>query len=145
MRFLCCICVAGLTLFAGPATATAQTFSMDWYTIDGGGGQSSDGTFELNGTIGQPDAGAVMTGGNFELAGGFWVVPNTLPFILGDANGDGFFNNGDIGAFVLALTNAAAYQATYPNVDPDVVLDMNGDGFFNNGDIGEFVAALTGN
>ncbi len=64
--------------------------------------------------------------------------------LLGDANGDGVFNNGDIASFVLALTNAAAYQAMYPNVDPDVVLDMNGDGFFNNGDIGGFVAALTG-
>ena len=64
--------------------------------------------------------------------------------LLGDANGDGVFNNGDIASFVLALTNAAAYQAMYPNVDSDVVLDMNGDGFFNNGDIGGFVAALTG-
>ena len=76
MRILCCICVAGLAMFAGPVTATAQSFSMDWYTIDGGGGQSGDGTFELKGTIGQPDAGPVMTGGNFELAGGFWVGPN---------------------------------------------------------------------
>ena len=105
MRILCCICVAGLTLFAGPVTATAQSFSMDWYTIDGGGGQSGDGTFELKGTIGQPDAGPVMTGGNFELAGGFWVGPNKLPIILGDANDDGVFNNLDIASFVLALTN----------------------------------------
>ena len=63
---------------------------------------------------------------------------------LGDANGDGELNNGDIASFVLALTNHAAHQAMYPNVDPDVVLDMNDDGVFNNGDIAGFVAALTG-
>ena len=48
--------------------------------------------------------------------------------VLGDANGDGVFNNLDIAAFVLALTNPAAYPAMFPDVDPDVVLDMNGDG-----------------
>ena len=144
IRILSCICVAGLTLFAGPVTATAQSFSMDWYTIDGGGGRTSDGTFELNGTIGQPDAGPVMTGGNFELAGGFGVGQNHLPIILGDANDDGVLNNLDIAWFVLALVDPSAYQAMFPDVDPDVVLDMNGDGVFNNLDIAGFVAALLG-
>lgn len=64
--------------------------------------------------------------------------------ILGDANGDELFNNADIAAFVLALTNPVFYEAIYSNVDPDIVLDMNGDGAFNNGDIAAFVAALTG-
>lgn len=64
--------------------------------------------------------------------------------VLGDANGDGVFNNADIASFVLALTNPAAYQAMFPNADPDVVLDMNGDEVFNNADIAAFVAALTG-
>jgi endonuclease I len=64
--------------------------------------------------------------------------------ILGDANGDSVFNNLDIAAFVLALTNPVAYQAMFPDVDPDVVLDMNGDGVFDNLDIAGFVAALTG-
>lgn len=64
--------------------------------------------------------------------------------VLGDANDDGVFNNSDIAAFVLALTNTGAFQAMFPDVDPDVVLDMNGDGVFDNGDIASFVAALTG-
>ena len=143
-RFLCCICVVRLAMFASPETATAQSFSMDWYTIDGGGGKSSNGTFELNGTIGQPDAGAVMTGGGFELSGGFRVAQINLQIILGDANNDGFFNNLDIASFVLALTNPVTYQAMFPDVDPDVVLDMNQDKVFDNLDIAAFVAALTG-
>ena len=67
-----------------------------------------------------------------------------LEFQLGDANGDGTFNNQDIASFVLALTSLPAYQAMFPDVDPDVVLDMNDDGVFNNLDIADFVAALTG-
>ena len=39
---------------------------------------SAGGSFSLNGTIGQPDAGA-MSGGNFSLAGGFWGASQTSP------------------------------------------------------------------
>lgn len=51
--------------------ASAQNYSIDWFTIDGGGGTSSGGQYTLSGTIGQPDAGT-MSGGNFTLDGGFW-------------------------------------------------------------------------
>ncbi|MHC4458352.1 MAG: hypothetical protein ACYS0I_14945 [Planctomycetota bacterium] len=46
-------------------------YELSWYTIDGGGGRSSGGQYELLGTIGQPDA-AAMSGGGYELLGGFW-------------------------------------------------------------------------
>ena len=144
LRFLCFICVVGLSLFAGPLTASAQLFSVDWYTIDGGGGQSGDGSFELTWTVGQPDAGAVMTGGGFELTGGFGVAQINLQIVLGDANDDGVFNNLDIASFVLALTDPVTYQTMFPDVDTELVLDMNGDGVFDNLDIASFVAALTG-
>ena len=52
-------------------------FSIDWHTVDGGGGYSAGGDFEIEGTIGQPDA-AFMAGGGFELAGGFWAVAPSL-------------------------------------------------------------------
>ncbi len=50
--------------------AAAQP-TIDWYTVDGGGGTSTGGQFTLSGTIGQPDAGT-MSGGSFTLLGGFW-------------------------------------------------------------------------
>jgi len=50
--------------------AQAQ-YSLDWTTIDGGGGTSTGGVYSVTGTIGQPDAGA-MSGGPFTLQGGFW-------------------------------------------------------------------------
>lgn len=60
-------------LLGGVATARAQVYSIDWFTIDGGGGTSTGGVYSVTGTIGQPDAGA-MSGGNYTLAGGFWGV-----------------------------------------------------------------------
>ena len=62
-----------LLLSCAILTAGAQSFSIDWFTIDGGGGTSSGGNFTLSGTIGQPDAGT-MSGGNFSLNGGFWAL-----------------------------------------------------------------------
>ncbi len=52
------------------ASASAD-YDINWYSIDGGGGQSSGGTYIVRGTIGQPDA-AVSVGGDYELLGGFW-------------------------------------------------------------------------
>ena len=57
-----------------PAAVNAQSYSIDWYTIDGGGGTSTGGVYSVSGTIGQPDAGGPMTGGNFSLTGGFWAL-----------------------------------------------------------------------
>jgi hypothetical protein len=53
--------------------ASGQTYSIDWSTIDGGGGTSTGGVYSVSGTIGQPDAGT-MSGGNYTLQGGFWGI-----------------------------------------------------------------------
>jgi hypothetical protein len=55
------------------STAFAQTYSIDWSTIDGGGGTSTGGAYSISGTIGQPDAGT-MSGGQYSLPGGFWSL-----------------------------------------------------------------------
>ena len=60
-------------LFIFCFSAQAQ-YSIDWHTIDGGGGTSTGGVYSVSGTIGQPDAGT-MSGGNYTLQGGFWVLP----------------------------------------------------------------------
>ena len=54
--------------------ARAQSYSIDWYKIAGGGGSSSNAQYQLSGTIGQPDASGAMTGGNFSLTGGYWSL-----------------------------------------------------------------------
>lgn len=60
-----------LILLTLAATAHAQSYAITWWTVDGGGGTSSGGSYTLSGTIGQPDAG-VLSGGTYSLTGGFW-------------------------------------------------------------------------
>ncbi len=59
---------------AGGVPATAQPYAVSWYTIDGGGGTSSGGTYSLVSTIGQPDAGT-LSGGSYLVVGGFLSIP----------------------------------------------------------------------
>jgi hypothetical protein len=62
-----------VTAFIGLSIGTsAADFSVSWSTIDGGGGTSTGGVYQVSGTIGQPDAGAPMSGGNYSVTGGFW-------------------------------------------------------------------------
>ena len=82
----------GLFMWLGLASALAQSYSIDWWTVDGGGGTSTGGVYMVSGTIGQPDAG-VMSGGNFTVQGGFWpgiIVPSTgeTPTLFIQRSGD---------------------------------------------------------
>ena len=47
-------------------------YSVSWWTVDGGGGQSSGGPYLVKGTTGQADAGSAMNGGRYQVSGGFW-------------------------------------------------------------------------
>ena len=38
------------------------------------GGTSTGGVYQVSGTIGQPDAGPTMSGGNYSVDGGFWSI-----------------------------------------------------------------------
>jgi len=63
-----------LLLAAFCSQAWGQSYSIDWYKIAGGGGISTGATYQVSGTIGQPDASAAMTGGSYSLTGGFWSL-----------------------------------------------------------------------
>jgi hypothetical protein len=57
-----------------PTGAHAQSYNIDWYKVAGGGGTSTGGTYQVSGTIGQPDASPQMSGGAYSLTGGFWAL-----------------------------------------------------------------------
>jgi hypothetical protein len=82
----------------GTMDVLAQTggpYDLSWSSIDGGGQASTGGSYWVGGTIGQPDAGAVLTGGAFELTGGFWSFQEgnptavTLAFFTATPQGSG--------------------------------------------------------
>jgi hypothetical protein len=66
--------LTGVALALSASSLRAQSYSIDWYKVSGGGGTSSNGQFTVSGTIGQHDAGGPMTGGNYSLTGGFWSL-----------------------------------------------------------------------
>jgi hypothetical protein len=55
-------------------SANAQSYSIDWFKIAGGGGTSTGAVYSVSGTIGQHDAGGPMTGGSYSLTSGFWAL-----------------------------------------------------------------------
>lgn len=69
-----CLVLAGLLL--ANATLHAQTYSVPWFKIAGGGGmQSTGGVYALSGTIGQVDTGRVAsTNDSYRLESGFWAI-----------------------------------------------------------------------
>lgn len=78
--------------------AHAQTYSIDWYKVAGGGGTSSNTTYSLAGTIGQADAGGAMTAGGYTVTGGFWSMISVVQ---------------TPGAPLLQITNAGAKVIVY--------------------------------
>jgi hypothetical protein len=62
---------------------------------------------------------------------------------LGDVNCDGVVNFDDINAFMLALSDPAAYAAAFPSCDR-LKADCNADGVVDFDDIDPFVALLSG-
>ena len=64
---LLCLCT---TLAA--SVAVVPGYDVSWSTIDGGTAVIAGGSFQLTGTVGQPEAGGIMAGGAFGVTGGFW-------------------------------------------------------------------------
>jgi len=72
--------IAG-ALFGVVSVSALAGYNLDWWTVDGGGATSSTGgSYSLDGTMGQPDAGT-SSGGTYTLAGGFWGgEPSTVNY-----------------------------------------------------------------
>jgi hypothetical protein len=73
LRLTLFLVVGCLLLSAGLTRAqSGGGYDLTWSSVDGGGAMwSTDGSYSLGGTAGQPDAGP-LTGGGYTLVGGFW-------------------------------------------------------------------------
>jgi hypothetical protein len=100
-------------------------YSVDWSTIDGGGGTSTGGVYTVTGTIGQPDA-AQMSGGNYTLQGGFWgavaaVQTPGAPYLTVKRSNNAVIVSWPLPAdgWVLQATNALPHGAAgWPQLAP---------------------------
>jgi hypothetical protein len=73
-KFISCAAIGLLAAFGSQFSVRAQSYAIDWYKVAGGGGTSTGSVYSVSGTIGQPEAGGPMTGGNYSLTGGFWSL-----------------------------------------------------------------------
>lgn len=123
-----------MLLFATVPSLLMGQYEITSYTIDAGGSYSEGSDFELEGTVGQHDAGPNhgMSGGDFTLFGGFWTPLIVDCNCLGDMNSDGARDGGDIQQFVLCIIIGGACSCA----------DVNGMSGIGLDDIPEFVNNL---
>ena len=95
--------------------------------------RSTGGSFELSGTIGQPDAG-VAAGGAFELSGGFWFA---IP--PGDVGEDGIVDLSDHQKLVECLGGPSA-----PVSDDCRIVDVDRSGAVDMRDVAIVQRVFTG-
>lgn len=151
------LCRCSLLLLTVPAVILAQSYDISWHTIDGGGGTSTGGGYELSGTIGQPDASAAdaLTGGGYTLTGGFWpgAVPACGTFVAADFDRDCDVDAADFARFVVCDTgpsvpyNPAALPAgcTFaPDAQNQIAPDLDKDNDVDQDDFSILQRCTTG-
>ena len=112
------------------ATTNAQPapqFDLDWYTIDGGGQMFSiSREFELGGTIAQHDGVQTLSGGGFQLVGGFWPVAlvEEAPPCPGDLDLDGDVDIADLTQLLAHFGMAAGATPADGDLDGDTDVDI---------------------
>lgn len=89
--------ILSLIVLASVPMADAQTYSVDWYVIGCGGGNSHSQSYSVDGAIGQPITGRSFSA-SYAIEGGFWVGagPSGCVYLPGNANGVSPFNGIDV-------------------------------------------------
>jgi hypothetical protein len=105
--------LAAAALGAFAPLGSAQDYRMESWTIDSGSATLTSGDWTLRSTIGQHDAGTVVSG-DFRLEGGFW--PGATP--------DPGCNTADLADpfGVLDLADIVAFITAFGAQDPDADL-----------------------
>ncbi len=125
-------------LLAASAAVMAQSYSIDWYKVSGGGGTSTNGQYAVSGTIGQHDAGGPMTGGTYSLTGGFWAIyavqtPGAPYLFITQAGTNAILSWSSAAAgFLLESKPGLATPGGWNTVSPDPTT-MNGTNYVTNG------------
>ncbi|PWU21376.1 MAG: hypothetical protein C5B50_01840 [Verrucomicrobia bacterium] len=102
------------------AVASAQNFSVDWFTIAAGGGSmGASGPYSADITIGQAVAAAGPDTGDYAFTGGFWTL-------LGFPTSSGVQTNTDYGVSV--CTNRITGTVRFNNSNPAILDLLNAPG-----------------
>ncbi|NPA91316.1 MAG: hypothetical protein GXO55_07715 [Chloroflexi bacterium] len=63
-----------LLILASIVSMASSDLRVPWYVMGGGGGESANGRYALEGTIGQSVSG-MSSGGHYQLCAGYWCSP----------------------------------------------------------------------
>ncbi len=115
--------------------AVLADFNLSWHSVDGGGGSSAGGTYQLTGVIGQHDVGQVAAGGSYQLTGGFLSGAIIGPACAcpADVSADGLLNGRDVKSFVNCMLGTA------PNC---ACAELDGANGLSSGDVVVFINSL---
>ncbi len=132
--------LAGVLLLAvgAPAAFATDPYDLSWFSIDAGGGSSTDGSFTVNGTIGQPDTGRMTGAPHFSVMAGYWGAATAAPTCACDLNSDGQVDDSD---FVIFASAYDILDCTDPMMPLDCPSDFNGDAMVDDNDFVIFVDA----
>lgn len=64
---LCSLILVGATF-----AQVTGSYDLSWWTVDSGGAVLIGTPYALAGTVGQPEPGPVLSGGDYSLVSGFW-------------------------------------------------------------------------
>jgi hypothetical protein len=76
LLLLLALLLAGLPVLA----QSGGPYTLAWWTVDGGGEISAGDIYQVEGTVGQADAG-IHSGGVYRVEGGFWVEGQDPPIL----------------------------------------------------------------
>ncbi len=63
---------------AAPLNASVAPFTLQSFTVDGGGGRGTGGTYSLVSAIGQPDASSELAAAPYAVTGGFLAISGPI-------------------------------------------------------------------
>ncbi|GJM25033.1 MAG: hypothetical protein DHS20C16_14480 [Phycisphaerae bacterium] len=124
------IALAVLVVVTMVASIAAAPLTIEWFTVDDGGGQlSSGGSLKLSATVGQPDVGTA-SGGGLRLTGGFWFAVSP-----GDCDFDGDIDqhdHDDLANCLLGPSGGIATDCSCLDVDQSGSVDLKDFALFQN-------------
>ncbi|MDM7460112.1 MAG: hypothetical protein P3X24_000440 [bacterium] len=119
-KLLQLMAIAAVALMICANAQSGGGYDLTWWTLDSGGVTfATGGSFDLGGTVGQPDASNALTGGAFSLTGGFWLMPACIA-TNGDVDGSGCVDDADL---LGVLFNFGATGANPADVNCDRQVD----------------------
>jgi uncharacterized repeat protein (TIGR01451 family) len=117
-----------LSIVLAAVPASAGTYEVGWWTVDGGGVTFGvGGAFEVGATVGQPDAGAPLAGVPFVVQGGFWALAPRADLAITKTDGQASAVPGQTLTYAIVARNAgpaAALGAPVTDAPPASLLGV---------------------